>query len=333
MAVSLGRLEVETADHVVLRYDLAGAGTRGSAALVDVLVSVLMVIGLTVAAVQVGGRLPVAVAQQLAGVAAFLILASWVAYFVLLEWLWNGQTLGKRRSGLRVIGADGEPARFTAVLVRNLVRLIDFLPGYYALGVVVMFLTPRSQRLGDLAAGTYVVRAPKLQLDWLSLRTLGPAWSTLAAGQQPSSPASIRISGESQRLVREFVSREGTLAPRDRAKLAGAIAGPLRPAVPDIDAADDVEFLRRIAASLRAAGNSPVATSGRRDDPAAAARTLSAHAQQLVRSFASREATLDVAVRSRIAATIAATVRAELPALTIADDVELLRSVARGLDG
>jgi len=333
MAVSLGRLEVETADHVVLRYDLAGAGTRGSAALVDVLVSVLMVIGLTVAAVQVGGRLPVAVAQQLAGLAAFLILASWVAYFVLLEWLWNGQTLGKRRSGLRVIGADGEPARFTAVLVRNLVRLIDFLPGYYALGVVVMFLTPRSQRLGDLAAGTYVVRAPKLQLDWLSLRTLGPAWSALAAGQQPSSPASIRISGESQRLVREFVSREGTLAPRDRAKLAAAIARPLRPAVPDIDAADDVEFLRRIAASLRAAGNAPLATSGRPDDPMAAARTLSAHAQQLVRSFASREAALDVAVRSRIAATIAATVRAELPALTIADDVELLRSVARGLDG
>jgi uncharacterized RDD family membrane protein YckC len=332
MAVSLGRLEVETADHVVLRYDLAGAGTRGSAALFDVLVSMLMVIGLSTAAVLIGARVPAAVASQLAGVAAFLILASWVAYFVLLEWLWNGQTLGKRRAGLRVIGADGEPARFTAVLIRNLVRLIDFLPGYYALGVVVMFLTPRSQRLGDLAAGTYVVRAPKPQLDWLSLRTLGPAWSALAAGQQPSSPASIRISGESQRLVREFVSREGTLAPRDRAKLAAAIARPLRPAVPDIDAADDVEFLRRIAASLRAAGNAPLPASGRSDDPLSAARGLSPHAQQLVRSFASREAALDGVVRARIAATIAATVRAELPALTIADDVELLRSVARGLD-
>ena len=333
MAVSLGRLEVETADHVVLRYDLAGAGTRGFAALLDVLVSVLMVIGLTIFAVWVGGRLPAAVADQLAGVAAFLILASWVGYFVLLEWLWNGQTLGKRRSGLRVIGADGEPARFTAVLIRNLVRLIDFLPGYYALGVVVMFLGPRSQRLGDLAAGTYVVRAPKPQLDWLSLRTLGPAWSTLVAGQQPSITTSIRISGESQRLVREFVARERTLAPKDRATLAAAIARPLRRAVPDVDMADDVEFLRRIAVSLRAAGNAPNATSGRSDDPVSAARGLSAHAQALVRSFASREATLDPAVRSRIAASIGATVRAELPALVVADDVELLRAIARGLDG
>ena len=332
MAVSLGRLEVETADHVVLRYDLAGAGTRGSAALLDVLVSLLMVIGLSVGAVLVGGRLPAELATQLAGVAAFLILSSWVAYFVVLEWLWNGQTLGKRRSGLRVIGADGEPARFTAVLIRNLVRVIDFLPGYYALGVAVMFLTPRSQRLGDLAAGTYVVRAPKPQLDWLSLRTLGPAWSTLPAAQQPIG-SSIRISGESQRLVREFVARESTLAPADRAKLAAAIARPLRANLPDLDVADDIELLRRIAAMLRAAGNAPLPASVRPGDPLSAARTLTAPAQQLVRTFASREATLEPVVRSRIAASIAGTVRAELPGLAIADDVELLRAVARGLEG
>jgi uncharacterized RDD family membrane protein YckC len=332
MAVSLGRLEVETADHVVLRYDLAGAGTRGAAALVDVLVSLLMVFGLSVVAVIVGAALPVALSRQLAGLAAFVILASWVFYFVLLEWLWNGQTIGKRRSGLRVIGADGEPARFTAVLIRNLVRLVDFLPAYYALGVVVIFLTPRSQRLGDLAAGTYVVRAPKPELDWLSLRTLGPAWSTLAAGQPPSGRASVRISGESQRLVREFVAREGTLALADRAKLAAAIAGPIRVAVPDVQVADDVEFLRQIAASLRAAGNAPPPARLRLEDPLSAARTLSAPAQQLVRTFAAREATLEPAIRSRIAASIGATVRAELPALSISDDVELLRAVARGLD-
>ena len=184
MAVSLGRLEVETADHVVLRYDLAGAGTRGAAAIIDGLLSLLMVFGLSIAAVLIGSRLPLSVTTPLAGVAAFLILVSWVAYFVLLEWLWNGQTIGKRRAGLRVIGPDGEPARFTAVLIRNLVRLIDFLPGWYALGVVMIFLTPGSQRLGDLAAGTYVVRAPKPRLDWLSLRTLEP--SQTVAGVAPA---------------------------------------------------------------------------------------------------------------------------------------------------
>ena len=332
MAVSLGRLEVETADHVVLRYDLAGVGTRGSAAFIDGLLSLLMVIGLLVGAAIVGSKLPPSLANQLAGVTIFAILVAWVAYFVLLEWLWNGQTVGKRRSGLRVIGTDGEPARFTAVLIRNLLRLVDFLPGYYALGVVAIFLSPSSQRLGDLAAGTYVVRAPKPQLDWLSLRTLSPA-ALAAAPQVPAATSSIRISGESQRLVREFVAREGTLDDGARERLAKAIAGPLRESVPDITDAGNVDFLRHVAASLRAAGNAPPPARVRLDEPASAARTLSAPAQQLVRTFAAREATLEPAVRARIAASIGATVRAELPALAISDDVELLRAVAKGLEG
>jgi uncharacterized RDD family membrane protein YckC len=331
MAVSLGRLEVETADHVVLRYDLAGPGTRGSAALIDAFLSLLMVFGLTIAAIFVGVRLPPSVGSQLAGVAAFAILTSWVAYFVLLEWLWNGQTIGKRRAGLRVIGPDGEPARFTAVLIRNLVRLIDFLPFWYALGVVTMFLTPRSQRLGDLAAGTYVVRAPKPRLDWLSLRTLEPRLSLAAAPARTRDRQSIRISGESQRLVREFVSRERTLSAPDRAKLAAVIASPIRAAAPDFQVADDVEFLRQVAASLRASGDAPLPARLRPDDPMAAARGLSARSQQLVRSFAARERSLEPEVRGRIAARICETVRPETPGLTISDDVELLRALATAL--
>lgn len=261
MAVSLGRLEVETADHVVLRYDLAGVGTRGSAAIVDAFVSGLMVFGLTILAVQVGARLPPSLELQLAGVAALGILTAWVLYFVLLEWLWNGQTVGKRRAGLRVIGPDGEPARFTAVLIRNLLRIVDFLPAWYALGILVIVVTSRSQRLGDLAAGTYVVRAPTPRLDWLSLRTLEPSRRPLGAASavqpDPAVPSFGRISGESQRLVREFVSRESSLAAADRTKLAALIAGPLRGAAPDSAAVDDVAFLHQVAAALRAAGDVP----------------------------------------------------------------------------
>ncbi len=257
MAVSLGRLEVETADHVVLRYDLAGAGTRGSAGLVDAVISIVMVLGLTVLAVIAGSRVPPSLATSFTGVAAFLILVSWVSYFVLLEWLWNGQTVGKRRAGLRVIGPDGEPARFTAVLIRNLLRPVDFLPMSYALGVTMIFLTPRSQRLGDLAAGTYVVRAPRPRMDWLSLRTLEPSVAAPAATSWGKAPAgvSVRISGESQRIVREFVARERTLRPADRARIAAVIARPIREAVPEIDIADDAAFLHRVAAALRAAGD------------------------------------------------------------------------------
>ena len=79
-------------------------------------------------------------------------------YFVFFEVIWHGQTPGKRWVGLRVIKEGGYPLGFVDSVIRNVVRLADFLPAYYMLGAIVMFIDPRSRRLGDLAAGTLVVR-------------------------------------------------------------------------------------------------------------------------------------------------------------------------------
>jgi uncharacterized RDD family membrane protein YckC len=244
VAIRVGRLEVETPDHVVLRYTLAGVGNRGFAAVVDFLVAFLITAGLEIGYVQIGTPGDAAIG----GVIRLLLFMLGWSYFILLEWLWNGQTIGKRAFGLRVINEDGSPAGFVAVFVRNLVRLIDFLPSFYGLGLVCIVLTGRSQRLGDLAAGTFVVRAPRPRLDWLALRTVTRATAPVAA-------AGVRgLSGEAQRIVREFVAREGTLAPRDRERLAADIASRIRPHVTGIDASDDVAFLRALAATLREAG-------------------------------------------------------------------------------
>src|SRR5256886_17703069 len=89
----------------------------------------------------------------LGGVEVIVTLVLIWSYFILLEWLWNGQTIGKRVYKLRVINEDGSPAQFTAVLIRNLMRLVDFLPALYGLGVLVIVLSPKSPRLGDFAAG------------------------------------------------------------------------------------------------------------------------------------------------------------------------------------
>jgi hypothetical protein len=186
-------------------------------------------------------------ALTLSGVLVLVTFFITWCYFVLLEWLWQGQTVGKRMYGLRVIGEDGSPATFTAVLVRNLARMIDFLPGFYAVGLLTVIVTPRSQRLGDLAAGTYVVRAPKPQLDYFSLRTMSPVG-------QGASVETRTMPGEVQRLVREFVSREGKLKVKDRARIAAQIAARVRPYALDVAVADDVEFLRAVARSLRASG-------------------------------------------------------------------------------
>ena len=246
MAVQLGRLEVETPDHVVLRYDLAGGGNRGFAALVDFVLAALIFAGSIYGFSLLTDRF--ASAGPFFGVLLLLTFTLAWSYFVLLEWLWQGQTVGKRLYGLRVIRDDGAPAGFVAVLVRNLLRIVDFLPAFYGLGLLTIIVTSRSQRLGDIAAGTYVVRAPRPQLDYFSLRTVTP----LGSGATAETRA---LPGEMQRLVREFVAREGRLAPKDRARVAKQIADRIRPYAIQLDVStDDVEFLRAVARSLRASG-------------------------------------------------------------------------------
>src|SRR3989442_3456961 len=201
MAVSLGRLEVETADHVVLRYDLAGGGNRGFAALVDYIIATLIYIGAFFMCTTFANAIGVQAASPYFGIAVLLTFALAWSYFILLEWLGNGQTIGKRIFGLRVIADDGAPAGFIAVLVRNLLRVVDFLPSFYGLGLLAIVLSSRSQRLGDLAAGTFVVRAPRPQLDYFSLRTV-------TAPRAGAEVAVRALPGEAQRLVREFVARD-----------------------------------------------------------------------------------------------------------------------------
>jgi hypothetical protein len=86
-----------------------------------------------------------------------ILIVGTFLYFILLEGLWNGQTLGKKAVGLRVRMHDGTPVTFTAALGRNLMRPADFFPGLYFAGTLAIFSTPRSQRLGDLLSGTVVV--------------------------------------------------------------------------------------------------------------------------------------------------------------------------------
>src|SRR5207249_7927849 len=233
MAVSLGRLEVETADHVVLRYDLAGGGNRGFAALVDFILATLIFIGAFFMFTTFANAIGVQAASPYFGIAVLLTFALAWSYFILLEWLGNGQTIGKRIFGLRVIADDGAPAGFIAVLVRNLVRVVDFLPSFYGLGLLAIVMSSRSQRLGDLAAGTFVVRAPRPQLDYFSLRTITP----LGAGAEVAVRA---LPGEAQRLVREFVAREHALRPVDRARVAKELASRLRAYAPESYPAMDV---------------------------------------------------------------------------------------------
>lgn len=143
-------------EKAVLSFRLAGLASRVMAHIFDLFVygAWMYVANLVVVVLAAAGSLDEVVAEQLLGVIA---IVSIFLYFILFEALWNGQTLGKRAMSIRVRMADGTPVTFAGALGRNLLRPADFLPALYFIGLIAMFTNTKSQRLGDLAAGTIVV--------------------------------------------------------------------------------------------------------------------------------------------------------------------------------
>jgi uncharacterized RDD family membrane protein YckC len=215
---------VLTPERVSLQYDIAGIGSRGAAVLVD---TVLQLIALTV--LMLVGVLGVGFAAGLAGAGGFSFaspaagavligiyaLATLVVtagYFMVFEILWNGQTPGKRLVGVRVIRENGYPIRPIDAVIRNLVRVVDWLPFTYGVGVLTMLLNKRSKRLGDFASGTIVVREG----------SRGPVSMPLVA--DVDSPRGFELSNQDATLVRDFLLRRGGMNPRARADLAQRLA-------------------------------------------------------------------------------------------------------------
>ncbi len=147
-------LPVLTPDKTIVNYRLAGLGARVLAHLLDLVIFMVLLSVLS----QLLALYAAILQAQLQAQGLLLVLASLgvFVYFILFEGLWNGQTIGKKVMGLRVRMADGTPVTFGAALGRNLIRPADMLPGPYLVGVIAMFLNPKSQRLGDLVADTVV---------------------------------------------------------------------------------------------------------------------------------------------------------------------------------
>jgi uncharacterized membrane protein SpoIIM required for sporulation/uncharacterized RDD family membrane protein YckC len=151
-------LTVETPEHVVLEFELAGLGSRAAATVLDIsiiaalyiLIALLMGVTRAVGAVLSG---------WLAGLAvALAFLLAW-GYFAAFEALNGGQTPGKRHLGIRVVMDTGHPLTFAGALIRNLLRIVDLQPGIsFVVGIVCALFHPHNKRLGDLVAGTIVVR-------------------------------------------------------------------------------------------------------------------------------------------------------------------------------
>jgi len=151
-------LAILSPEKTILTFRIAGIGTRIGAHLIDVLI--------VIAAEISGAQLIMRIPMLDDGLRSALFYVSMTAfpflYFMLFEGLWNGCTPGKKAFNLRVRMADGTPISFSAAVGRNLLRAADLVPPPYVTGLIAMFMTPNTQRLGDLVAGTVVANERKV---------------------------------------------------------------------------------------------------------------------------------------------------------------------------
>lgn len=236
------RVYISTPDHVSLEFELAGAGSRFAAYLIDFVLSLLLIIAVVVAALLTGGWTTL---RALAGSAGGAAASSWIwaivvlvlflinwGYYVFFEGVGRGSTPGKRRMGIRVIRQDGLPIGLREAALRNLVRAADILPPpSYLLGGLVMHFDRHGRRLGDMVAGTYVVVE---RFDLAAQGASGAAWARRVergGSRQALTLPRGAISAQQLALIEQFLARADELAPDRRDQLIWQITAPLLPLV------------------------------------------------------------------------------------------------------
>jgi uncharacterized RDD family membrane protein YckC len=170
-------------------------------------------------------------------------------YAMLTEWLWRGQTVGKRLMRLRVVDARGLRLEPSQVIVRNLMRFIDFLPALYLVGGIACVFSRHRQRLGDLAAGTVVVRTPKVTRPDLD-QLLGGKYNSLAESRHLAARLRQKVTPETARIALEAVLRRNELDPAARLAVFGELAAYFRSLVtypPEVvEQLSDENFVRNV---------------------------------------------------------------------------------------
>jgi uncharacterized RDD family membrane protein YckC len=224
------RRTISTPEGVDVELPLAGLGSRFLGFMLDSLLEGVVILAAVIAAAVAGAELLLVLFTS----AAVLAI---VVYNVVFEVRGGGRTLGKRAAGTRVVMMGGEPVSLRASLIRNIVRLIE--QSIQLIPVISILATRTNQRLGDIAAGTLVIRDKVVAPEpYLPPRTTGGALD--ATG----------VTDEELAVVRAFLGRRDGLAAGARQAIAAELAGKLRPRVAGVRAGTpDEPLLEQIAAA------------------------------------------------------------------------------------
>lgn len=216
-------IAIETPEQIDVRLEIAGPGTRFVAQVIDWLIKCLVLfvagmLGLVLLALFESTDLFESVSVLLGALIVALFYSFFLGYDIYYEAYQNGQTPGKKLTGIRVIREGGAAVDFQSVCIRNLLGMADFIPCCYLLGGLFVMFTPRGQRLGDMAAGTIVIRErapqPPAELDH-RIEHLTREETFIFTAEQLNA-----CSSEDRHILRSYFQRSGQMDPHSRYQLA-----------------------------------------------------------------------------------------------------------------
>ncbi len=233
------RKTIQTAEGLDLDLTLAGLGSRMIAAVVDAILIGLLVFMLLFGMSQlaVDGFGSGIVIQAFVTILITLVV---LGYLVGFEALNEGRTPGKRAVGIRVVTSEGDSIGFLAAFLRNLLRVIDFLPAVFIVGAASILFTKTNQRIGDITANTIVIRERLPHAERAELEHI----------EHPDRWDVARVTADDVDVLRRFAVRRRSI-PADRAdQIAAGLAAKIRPKVigHDLDDMSDTDFLLRVLA-------------------------------------------------------------------------------------
>jgi uncharacterized RDD family membrane protein YckC len=214
-------LRTVTPENVAIDYELAGVASRSAAALIDILLQAvgILVLMLLRAVLEATAGFVLFGWSAALTVSIFLLMFGYPVYF---ETVWNGQTPGKRLLRLRVVKYGGTPIDLPCASIRGLIRLLDM--AFFLVGVFAILVTPRNQRLGDLAAGTLVV---KERSEWKGDLAQPKKLDTQQHPEAELVKNVELVTPEQFEMAKRFIERSADLKPQLREELASRIALPL----------------------------------------------------------------------------------------------------------
>jgi uncharacterized RDD family membrane protein YckC len=217
---------IETPEHIVFHYRLAGPARRAVAYLLDLIVcyGIVFILAIIVVTALFGGTTSDDISSGAKAGGGLLLLALFAA-----QWVWfvvweatRGQSPGKKWTGVRVLAENGRPIGWRAAAIRNLLRAADALPTGYLVGLVSMSASSRFQRLGDLAAGTIVVVPARVGAA--SPIELQPA---AHPKELATLPDDVALDADEREAIELFLRRRHTLGYAREHELASMIAAPI----------------------------------------------------------------------------------------------------------